>query len=312
MIRIRNVEFLAALGSMPDLGGSAAVNTWVGILNNTGAATPNTDILNALTAFYNGLVTDNLLSSMLLVMPMPPASVGFNGVSSLPQDRAMLTPLIQTVGVNPSNPPNPNNGNKDGYIGQPNNNVAFDPQIDIITAFSNDISAGITVYNMSGNDSASSAQGNADFGCFSGLGPGNEFSLWSNAGNFGQFTCWNSSSGGIVTAALPAANFSGYVSGNRVGTNDLRLFCANSGNAHAQIGSTVVTASSSGRAAAPSTFNKPFIYSENFQNYNGLPIAHSGKRLSFVALHLGLTVAQSLKFFNRIQTMRMAFGGGFA
>ncbi len=315
MIRLRNVEFVAGIRhGGADLGGSAAVNSWTGTLNSTGATVPSNDILLALTAFYNGLVSDNLLSSMMLVMPMPPNSVNFPGPSTAAQDKAMLTPFIQTVGINPvaGSGLNPNNGSKDGYIGQPGNNFGLDPQIDIITAYSNDISAGITIYNMSGDNSASAGQGNGDFGCFSGLGPLNEFALWSNAGNNAQFSCWNDSTGGQVTGALPVSNFSGYVSGNRVGTNDLRLFCANSGNAHAQIGSTVVTASSSGRADAPSTFNKPFIYTENFQNYNGLPIAHSGKRLSFVALHLGLTSSQSQKFYNRIQTLRMAFGGGFA
>ncbi len=317
MIRLRNVEFIAvvsARGAGADFGGSTAVNNWTGTLNSTGATVPNNDILNALTAFYNGLGADGLLSSMLFVMPMPPNSVGFVGPSTSAQDKAMLTPFIMNVGINPVAGAglNPNNGNKDGYIGQPGNNFSLDPIIDITTAYSNDISAGITIYNMSGDDGASGGEGHADFGCFSGLGPLNEFALWSNEGNNGQFSCWNDSTGGVVSGAFPTSNFSGYVSGNRIGANDLRIFCANSGNAHAQIGSTVTTASSSGRIVGGNIFNHPFIYSENFQNYNGSAIGHSGKRLSFFALHTGLTQAQSLLFYNRVQTMRMAFGGGFA
>jgi hypothetical protein len=92
----------------------------------------------------------------------------------------------------------------------------------------------------------------------------------------------------------------GYFSTNRISSTDLRMFWANSTNAHQQF-STTVTASNS--------FGFP---SASLQLFSlDLSSGFTNATISFSAFHQALTAAESANFFNAVQALRTALGGGF-
>ncbi len=137
---------------------------------------------------------------------------------------------------------------------------------------------------------------------------GADFSLYPNSSGTPFFASYNDGVALITGSAMPSHTTAGYSSGSRTAINLATLYFANSGNAHASKGTT---AGAPGAAAG----NVPF-YVFNTNVYNGsffAPAAgqYSSARLSFVGFHKGLTATESLAFFNAIQTLRTALGGGF-
>jgi hypothetical protein len=124
-----------------------------------------------------------------------------------------------------------------------------------------------------------------------------QFALQFYAGTI-YFDCYVYSTGRISYAA---SGFTGYVSGNRIASNSEDIYTANSGTTH---GSVVHG------AGAPGTIGIGEVYCFAANNFGGAAY-YSAKRLSFAAIHQGLTSAQSLAFYNSIQAMRVAFGGGY-
>jgi hypothetical protein len=111
------------------------------------------------------------------------------------------------------------------------------------------------------------------------------------------FDCWNSAAG-ATTVSLPG--FTGYVSGNRVSASETHIYAANSGTAHY---------SAAGNSGAPGTAPNAELWAWAM-NATGSPLYLSTKRLSFIAIHQGLTAAESLNFYNAVQALRTALGGG--
>ncbi|MEK7686173.1 MAG: hypothetical protein AAB466_12190 [Verrucomicrobiota bacterium] len=95
----------------------------------------------------------------------------------------------------------------------------------------------------------------------------------------------------------------GYYSVNRTATNNFKAYKARSNLAHTQI-STLSTQSGS----AP---NQSMAAWGGWYMNVGFIAYPTGKRLSFVAFHDGLTSAESAAFYAAIQKMRNAMGGGF-
>lgn len=120
-----------------------------------------------------------------------------------------------------------------------------------------------------------------------------------------QFCAQNFTEGqGQITSTSATAN-NGYFSGNRTAANAFGIYFANSGTAHLSLTNGTTT----GGASTPN--QELFIMCLNV--VNPVPVASffADSRLSFVAYHKGFTSAESLKFFNRIQTLRQTLGGGF-
>jgi hypothetical protein len=103
----------------------------------------------------------------------------------------------------------------------------------------------------------------------------------------------------IVIATTPGA---GYYSDNRIGATDHRLYWANSLNPHAQIGTTDST-------SFTGTMPNYNVYVWGINNAGGL--RESNNRMSFAAIHSGLTSNQSQTLFNLVQAMRTGLGGGY-
>jgi hypothetical protein len=125
--------------------------------------------------------------------------------------------------------------------------------------------------------------------------------IWgsSNCGGSAINDCFSSGSGRLSVANTGA----GYYSANRVGINDFRLFKAHSSLAHGQVGG-IATGGGNPPNLAMAAWGG-WYQSVGAINYP------TGKRLSFVAFHDGLTQAQSAVLYAAVQKMRVAMGGGY-
>lgn len=104
----------------------------------------------------------------------------------------------------------------------------------------------------------------------------------------------------VISGASPGA---GYYCHSRTSTTNHVIYFANSGSPHAQLGATDAM-------AFGGVFPNQSIF-VHADNVSGAPQFYTQDRISFFALTTGLTQAQSLLFFNRIQAYRVAIGGGF-
>jgi hypothetical protein len=93
----------------------------------------------------------------------------------------------------------------------------------------------------------------------------------------------------------------GYQSHNRLLAASFKIYRANSGTAHELFAAPVVA--SNGLPARD-------MYGL-CRNNNGTPAYYSARRVSFLGHHGGLTQAESSSFYNAIQALRTALGGGY-
>jgi len=105
----------------------------------------------------------------------------------------------------------------------------------------------------------------------------------------------------LITGVSPGA---GYYCASRVSATDHRIYYATSGSAHAQLGATDAN-------AYGGTMTNLAVYVHCVNNNPAGAQLFTADRISFFALSSGLTAADSLACFNRIQAYRKAIGGGF-
>lgn len=154
-------------------------------------------------------------------------------------------------------------------------------------AFSSDTSFGLTDYHVT----TDSNQGR-DFGITCAA-----LIQYSNAS---YFDCFNEVVGqGRITASN--SGWTGFLSGNRTASNSFAIYKANSGTGH----TSLVTGNTSG-GTRPSISVFAFAY-----NTSGSPSGFVGRRKSLLAIHQGLTSGESASFYNAIQALRTALGGGY-
>lgn len=153
-------------------------------------------------------------------------------------------------------------------------------------------SAGITIYL-----STASA---TNTGCEAGGGDGSQWTLYHYNGTM-YADCWSSTGAGRVSASI--SSFAGYLSANRIASNDFKVFRANSTISHVQIASsTGITGARPNREISEYAMN---------DLGSGGRVQYSNKTHSFSAYHEGLTVGESGIFFQLIHKMRQKLGGGF-
>jgi hypothetical protein len=117
--------------------------------------------------------------------------------------------------------------------------------------------------------------------------------------------CWRFDSPNTVIANLPSSPIAGWCSFSRILSNDLRMFFANSTNAHAQIGSTQTGAQNGAAAQGGTQALEIFAI-----NANGSLSNWTTRRLSCVAGHVGLVLVDNKTLYDRTVNLRTAFGGG--
>jgi len=250
-----------------------------------GGATPADSTKNAIADFYNGLIADSLLSKMLTLNCIAPDNL-----------IAATTPLI----VGPGSDPWTNNGFGGTDItvnGLGNNSHNLNTGF-FGTHMLSDTNVGLTLYV-----NTASPGGTYDFGYGNNSGSDTlNMSFNANGGGHAVFWCFNTTIGGgaIQSSSAPGG---GYLSGNRTASNAMALYFANSTNSHASI----ATGSTSGgtRSAHVMLLGALNAYE------SGGAFGATTNKYSFCAMHEGLTSSESNNFYNRIQALRTAFGGGY-
>lgn len=260
------------------------VSDWVSRVVANGGAQPSDATVQAVNTFYTGIVAAALDTKMITLNVIAPDNL-----------TAAITPLIR----GPGNDPWTNHSfiSSDlavsGLVGNGTTKY-LDTGIVPSLKFSSDADGGISWYTLTNTDVLM-----AEAGCRDGTG---RFSSANCAGDGNAyFDCWNTGDGRLTSANT---GWAGFMSFNRIANNDSRIYRANNTNAWAQraIGTGTVIGSRPAVAIYVWTVNN---------SGTGIELT-SSRRLSFVAIHHGLTSAEGSALYDLVKTLRTTFGGGTA
>lgn len=279
---------LTAKTSLEGKGWTVTVDTpasmvaeWVGRVTGAGGAAPSAGTQTALTTFLTSLQTGSLLEKMWSVNCFVPDNL-----------TAAFVPLVARKGysvwVNSGAAFGAGDLTVNGLVGQTSPakylDTGFVPSVDIASV---DL-AGISLY------------------------------VYTSVGDLGQCGCRNSNTqqwyivngagtsvrGAAFDAQINGAAMAngGYVSSNRYTDITHRTYKANSVVAHVQAAQDLTPGGTRPTAS---------VYAVSWNDVGSPPAKGDGSRISFMAMHEGLTSAMSSTFFNAIQAMRVALGGGY-
>jgi hypothetical protein len=253
------------------------MNAWAARVVVNGGAFPSNATLLALSAFQRGLIADALDTQMLSWNAIVPDNL-----------IASITPQLVGPGFDPWTNTSFVGGDLtvNGLTGDASSKslrTGFIPS----TGYPSTISSGAVAYCYTASATGTTMASTNNVGYLELIGKFSDNNTYSRNGTISN----------LVQVASPG---NGFYSAQRVGNNDHRIYFANSGNAHAQIGAT--DAAGSGGSASP-------VYVDVFR-FNNLGLA-SSDTISFVAFTTGLSAVSSANLFNRIQTLRQALGGGY-
>lgn len=264
----------------------ATADDWAARVVTNGGAAPSANTVAAVSNFCGALDAAGISVKMMLVNVFAPDNL-----------IASITPLYKVFGNDPWT----------------NNNF---------------VAADIGVHGLKGNGtskslntgaipttifSGSSVQGGISlYNTFPDLGTGFDFNVIDAAANYFGLSCsnagnsigtiWNNTAGQGQLSVPGLMLGLGFVSASRVSTSSMNLYAANSINAFSSLGSSATTGGSVPTVQTLYAFAR---------NNNGTIGVWSGKRLSFAAIHSGLTSGETQALFNAVQQMRQAFGGGW-
>lgn len=261
---------------------------WANRVVANGGASPSAGTVTALRTFWAGLISDGIASSILCLNPIAPDSL-----------IAALTPFVRGIGSDPWT--NHNFVSADltvnGLIGDASSKY-LDTGFNALSGFTTN-NSGMTIYEYT--HATSSSTNNDAFGAQA--DNAHCMNLLTHNGPDGQ--CYvdnynNTVGQGRMTTSAPG---NGYSSANRTASNAASYYFANSTTTH----SAIVSMTTSGGSLPNLT---EYMLALNFAG-SVFSSSYSNARASFAAFHLGFSAANSLKFYNRIQTLRTSFGGGF-
>lgn len=263
------------------IGQDPQATDWAARVVANGGPLPSQNSITAVSNLIAALKAANIWTKMKHINVVAPDSA-----------IAFKTPMLKTIGTN------------DPYLGTGGNILsltvngasetggAYLPGINLATDFASQNDIGITTYVT-----LDSTAGRRMFG-HSVVATQNGFLGWyRHATAVTGYCCYD-----ISALQLSVARALGYLSVNRVANNNLRLYRGNSGSGHAQVAQNLNVMAT----ANPSVL---FPMWGGYQN-NLLESFFDG-RMSFFALHLGLSVTESADLYNAVQAMRTAMGGGF-
>jgi len=107
-----------------------------------------------------------------------------------------------------------------------------------------------------------------------------------------------------ISQAYPG---NGFFSCSRTANNVFNAYWGNTSVALAQLGATSAVDVSSEAANMAAATSPLFLFASN---NSGSPVAYSDKQVSFVAIHDGLTLAETTILYNAAYTLRLALMGG--
>ena len=285
MIRPFSIHDPAFLARATESHGSGTLSWAARVVANGGAA-PSETTLNALDVFWDALVAAGIDSKMKVVNIYAPDSL-----------IACSTPYLVGTGSDPWTNIGPFTSSEltvDGLKGN-GTSMAWNTGVLLETEFpapSN--SHGYTLYTFDALNQDKRDGGATDSG---GVEQLHHLALSSTLLNY-------STPSGTNVVSIANNLFAGYVCMMRVSSTDLEVYRANSGTAHALLGSY------SGAKVGTLPAVRPF-YVHGSNNVGTLAFPCS-RRLSFMALHTHLTSGQSSDFFDAVQQLRTDLGGGYA
>ncbi len=278
---------------------SPVVVDWVNRVQKNGGAKPSQNTIVAVNDFYHNIASTTILGKVKSLNCYVPDNV-----------IAAITPLINTVGRDPWLNNNNQfvaadltiNGLKGNGSDQFNTSVVKFLDTGVSGSnYSNDNTAGLTVYAYTTGLSADAGTYEAGYTNDDGS-DGASISFHDNNANIFRFWAFNLNNGGCLFSSTG----SGYLSGNRISSTDMRMYFANASIAHSQV--AINTGLNTGARAA----HNIFVHAVYHWNAGGLvTFGASPSRLSFAAIHDGLTSNESGQFFSFIQAYRQQIGGGW-
>ncbi len=266
------------------------VADWVARVVRNGGAAPSANTQSALTTFFNGLVSNNLLAKMKTINVVAPDNL-----------TAAITPFWNVGGgIDPWINHNFVSGDLtvNGLIGNGSNKY-LDTGMAPNLCFTSTSDGGLTVYVAANSTNV----GESDFNVTQAT-PGQAMAIYPNFSGTAFLDMYSQTAGsGRISASN--SGFTGYCSGNHgtLGGGVIEaIYTGNSGSGH----TTLVSSTTSVGGSLPTQNLYAFA-----GNNLGSPGQFSVKRLSFFAIHSGLTATESLAFYTLVQALRTAFGGGF-
>jgi hypothetical protein len=256
------------------------VSNWVSRVQANGGALPSLNTTNALSTFVQSLVACGIDGLMVSVNTFVPDSL-----------IAALTPLYVGGGNDPWTNNNFVAGDLSvaGLVGDGATKY-LDTGCVPSVVLPNDTEGGLTIYIDSVGGAAQ-----IDIGSDDGV---NYFRLVPNFGGAFYYACWDN---GLGRAGGLLAPFAGFVSGSRINVASSTIYLANSVTALYPLVSINTTGGT-----------RPALSIWCFgNNDNGALQLPTADRLSFSAIHRGLSAVETLCFFNAVQALRVALGGGF-
>jgi len=156
------------------------------------------------------------------------------------------------------------------------------------------------------------ASQNVGLTCITSIAGANDMLMGAHASDYANAVVLQDSSaaiyydcpyqGGVGRILVLTNSFGGYISANRTALNDQRLYIANETVPHSQLGAA---------NTATVTRTDDLVTMGCFRNNGASSPLYSPARMSFAALHDGLTQAESLALYNAIRSLRLTFGGGY-
>jgi hypothetical protein len=283
---------------------SPVVIDWVIRVQKNGGTKPSQNTISAVNHLYHNIATTAILGKIKALNCYVPDNL-----------TACLTPLLKTYGNDPWT--NSNFVSADltinGLVG--NGGSQFGGAKYLITGvlgtdYSADSTAGMTLYAYTSGLNGSDG-GTYDAGYTNDDGSdGTSLSFHRSNATTLAYWAYKDNDGGALGGecdfnwgSFPSMG-QGYLSGNRISTSDQRLYFGNSSNPHAQVGNTV-TVGTGARGA-----HSIYFHTTNHWNFGG-PFGASTSRISFAAIHDGLTASESSQFYSFIQSFRQQIGGGW-
>jgi hypothetical protein len=269
-----------------DVGLHSTATAWAARVVTNGGAAPSSPTIAALSDFAYALDAAGLTSLMIAVNCLVPDNL-----------IAAYTPLIVGGGRDPWLAHNfyPGYLSVNGLAGDRGSATYLQTGIIPSTVYGSVNDAGLSVYVWSNTY----------------YGARREIAATPSDGSSSALLCcyngtayWDAyTDGGTGRVSYSSAgNPEGFFSGSRTDSSHEYLYFANSGNAFAQ---------KAGPGGAPGATLPNIEYYAFAQNNNGSPADSVSGSLSFIAIHHGLTSAQSQDFYNAVQAMRTSLGGGY-
>lgn len=257
-----------------------------GVRATANGGSPQTATKNVLTTFYNALVSANILSKMKAVNCFVPDDLV-----------CARTPLIVGPGLDPWTNVGFVSGDLtvNGLVGNASSKY-------LKTGVNARANLTVSDNGMTILVSVAGAASSREIGAVSITGV-DDFCIYADYSEFFLYDYGNVVGGDRASAGSWVNGNAGYLSGNVTSSSSIRCYGASPGYAHAL--------QATGTPVAATLLPDKTIYVFTANDGNVTPGLMSDRRLSFAAIHQGLTEAESSAFFTAINTMRESLGGGY-